>query len=211
MSGLEMPVLGYGLMALAVLLLIIPAWGMVRRVRVQAPIRLGPKYIEPTIGGTRLERHLLRSLYMNNYFISNNQKTDESETFSVRVIPPFRRGIPSSAPFNLSQSKSWPNILAIHGGLTIMPAVQKEFGELPTEEREQILAEIGRELNLMGGIEVSGINDPLTEIHIQKNVILSRTTDDSFYVEELLSFIKAISTVTRILNLRLHTHLPNLQ
>ena len=168
----------------------------------QSPILL-PSAVVP-IGKTSLERRILRSLYLNNYFISDNQKTDSSKTFSFRVIPPFGPGFRSiPVPFNVSQPKLRPNILVIHGGLAISPSVQQEFGGLPDGQRRQILSEIGRELNLLRGIEFSGVSDPLTQIEIRKNVILSRTGEDSFYTEELLAFVKAIHAVEIILDRRL--------
>ncbi len=164
------------------------------------------------IGETSLERRVLRSLYLNGYCISNNPKTDASETFSFRAIPPFGHGFQSILmPFNISQLKSLPNILRIHGGVEINQATQQELGRLPEKQRKQVISEIGRDLTLMSGIEFSGVSDPLTRIDIEKKAILSKTGEDSFYVEELLAFSKAVNAVIIALNLRLHSNLPNLQ
>jgi len=165
-----------------------------------------------SIGATSLERRVLRSLYLNGYFISNNPKTDDSETFSFRVIPPLRPGFHSVLiVFNISQPKLLPNILRIHGGVEISQATQQELGKLPEKLRRQIISEISRDLTLMSGIEFSGVSDPLTRIDIEKKVILSNTGEGSFYVEELLAFGKAVNAVIIALNLHLHANLPNLQ
>lgn len=152
-----------------------------------------------SIGDTVLERRIIRSLWLNGYFFSRNQKREDC-TFAIRAFPPPSSGFSVPRSFNIIQPKGTPNVLEISGGLRLVPNQAKAFQALSQNKRAALILDLRQKLASFSGIQFAVESDPVVAIDITRSAILSKTNEDSFYLEELLAYNQAIELVVSILD-----------